>query len=394
MKIGLVLSKTPSYSETFFISKIKGLQQSGHEVILFVQKNDKDFKLCKVLEAPKIYRRNKFFQLISMSIWFAKFIVQPRRLLSYIHLEKGVNRPWKQILKNLYNNAHILKSHLDWLHFGFATMALQSEHVAKTIGAKMAVSLRGFDVAIYPIKHPRCYAMLWQNVDKVHTISNDLLSIAYKLGMYEDTAYTKITPAIDVSKFQPDLELNEKGTHESIKMLTVARLHWKKGLIDTLDALALLKKKGINFDYTIIGEGKELEELRFSIHQLKLSNHVTLLGKKTHEEVVSLLNQCDIYIQYSLSEGFCNAVLEAQAMGCLCIVSDVEGLSENVLHGQTGWVVPKRNPLALAEALINVIHLPDVRKDSFKNNAKERVIEKFNLDDQKKSFSEFYNSSS
>ena len=81
-------------------------------------------------------------------------------------------------------------------------------------------------------------------------------------------------------------------------------------------------------------------------------------------------------------------------MGCLCIVSDVEGLSENVLHGQTGWVVPKRNPLALAEALINVIHLPDVRKDSFKNNAKERVIEKFNLDDQKKSFSEFYNSSS
>ncbi|MBK7870836.1 MAG: glycosyltransferase family 4 protein [Saprospiraceae bacterium] len=53
--------------------------------------------------------------------------------------------------------------------------------------------------------------------------------------------------------------------------------------------------------------------------------------------------KADIYLQYSIQEGFCNAVLEAQAMGLLCIVSDAEGLPENILHGQTGWVVPKGN---------------------------------------------------
>ena len=59
----------------------------------------------------------------------------------------------------------------------------------------------------------------------------------------------------------------------------------------------------------------------------------------------------DIYIQPSIQEGFCNSVLEAQAMGLLVIVSDAEGLHENVINNVTGWVVKKRNPILLSEKL-------------------------------------------
>ena len=48
MKIGLVLSRTPAYSETFFISKIEGLQKNGFEVVLFVNSKDTHFDLCTV----------------------------------------------------------------------------------------------------------------------------------------------------------------------------------------------------------------------------------------------------------------------------------------------------------------------------------------------------------
>lgn len=372
------------------MSKIKGLQESGHQVVLFVQKKDTSFKLCKVVAAPKVYRRNLILQFILIGFWFIKLLLHPRRFFRFIHLEKGANRPWKQIIKNFYTNAHILTEDLDWLHFGFATMALQSEHVAKAISAKLAVSLRGFDVAIYPLKHINCYDLLWKHVDKIHTISDDLLSIAYTLGMHKDTEFAKITPAIDVRKFQPDLKPYKKERSNSIKILTIARLHWKKGLIDTLEALALLKYQGVIFDYTIVGEGNELEELRFAIYQLGLTNHVTLMGKKTHEEVVLLMNQCDIYIQYSISEGFCNAVLEAQAMELLCVVSDAEGLSENVLHKQTGWVVPKRDPVALAERIMHVIKLSDKEKHIIRSHARDRVIQSFNLEQQQKAFVKFY----
>ena len=54
MKIGLVLSNTPQYSETFLISKIEGLQQQGFEVVLFVGKNDASFSLCEVKVQPKL----------------------------------------------------------------------------------------------------------------------------------------------------------------------------------------------------------------------------------------------------------------------------------------------------------------------------------------------------
>ena len=61
-----------------------------------------------------------------------------------------------------------------------------------------------------------------------------------------------------------------------------------------------------------------------------------------HDDIVKFYKKADIYIQYSIEEGFCNAVLEAQSMGVLTIVSDASGLIENVVDGKTGWVVPKR----------------------------------------------------
>ncbi|MEZ4854635.1 glycosyltransferase family 4 protein [Flavobacterium sp.] len=85
--------------------------------------------------------------------------------------------------------------------------------------------------------------------------------------------------------------------------------------------------------------------MQFAVHQLKLEDMVTFTGKLSPKEVKEKLSVTDIYIQYSLQEGFCNAVLEAQAMGLFPgVVSDAEGLSENVLN-ITGFVVPKNKML-------------------------------------------------
>ena len=55
-KIGLVLSQPPGYSETFFNSKIKGLQENGHEVILFTGPCQVTYKLCKHKKSPSVNR--------------------------------------------------------------------------------------------------------------------------------------------------------------------------------------------------------------------------------------------------------------------------------------------------------------------------------------------------
>ena len=206
-------------------------------------------------------------------------------------------------------------------------------------------------------------------------------------GIYSDNIH-KITPAINIDYFKPGITI--KNTNSVFRFVTVGRLHWKKGLEYTLEAFSNLKQQNILFHYTIIGEGIEKEKLMFAVHQLNLESNVTFAGKIPHNDIKNLLETSDYYIQYSSQEGFCNAVLEAQAMGLLCLVSDADGLSENVLHGITGWVVPKRRPSLLAQKIIETIGLNETEKIKIRKNAMERVNKEFNLSKQMQEFKSFY----
>src|SRR5690606_21489460 len=161
------------YSETFFNSKIKGLQENGMEVRIYCQSKKEGFKLCPAIESPKV-SRNPILQAWYFLKEFSILLLHLPVLLRYIKLERNEGIGMIQIFKKTYLNAHLLKAKVDWLHFGFATTALGSETVAKAINAKMAVSFRGFDINVYPIKHPNCYQILWKYVDKVHSISKYL----------------------------------------------------------------------------------------------------------------------------------------------------------------------------------------------------------------------------
>jgi colanic acid/amylovoran biosynthesis glycosyltransferase len=391
MRIGLVLPATPGYSETFFQNKIKGLIQCGHEVNLFVNKKTaSETILCQVFYAPKL-SGNVVNKALGAFMALLKLIVfSPGTLIRFHNLEKDNGASFKMFLKRAIINSHILGKKLDWLHFAFATMGVNRELAGKAIRAKVAVSLRGYDVSIYPLRHPDCYKKLWKNVDKVHTISNDLLVQAYLLGLPKDVETVKITPAIDGDHFGNTRE--GFSGNNIIRLLTVGRLHWIKGLEFSLEAIEKLKQKGYAIHYTLVGTGTEYERLIYATHQLGLENQVTFAGKVSPSRVAELMANNDIYIQYSIQEGFCNAVLEAQAAGMLCIVSDAEGLSENVLHEETGWVVRKKQPAVLAEQIHYVHALSSEKKEAIKSKAMQRVRKDFSLDKQRKEFNNFYTS--
>ena len=388
MKIGIVLAQPPSYSETFFNSKIKGLSEHGYIVELYVRQKSSEYKNCKVVTAPEV-SKSRIIQSFKTAFILISLLPNLKRISRFIKLEKSAGRSSAQILKNIYTNSHLLKADLDWLHFGFTTMGLQSEHVAKSIAAKMAISCRGYDMDVYPLKNPNCYSLVWVNVDKVHAISKYMLTRAAGNGMLNATKTSIITPAINTSLFQDNIEKQIDKT-KPIRITTIARLHWVKGLDYTLEALVLLKAKGIKFNYEIIGEGSEYESLCFAVHEQGLNDVVSFTGKLSHQEILKKLEDSDIYIQYSQSEGFCNAVLEAQAMSCLCVVSDGGALPENVLNNEAGWVVHKRNPVALAETISRVLKMDHLALKATRSNARERVLKEFTIKNQIQSFIDFY----
>lgn len=383
--IGLVLPNVPAYSETFFNAKIKGLQENGFTVILFSNgKNKIVHQSCQTIFAPDFSIRLRLIVELLIILKNCLFNLESAVLLYKLNRKDRFSI--KYSIKNVMINSHFFGHKLAWLHFGFGTMALKSENVAKAIQAKMAVSFRGFDLYIYPVKDPNCYQKLFSKQVKYHVLSNEMIETLVDKGISPKSIF-KITPAIDIELFDLKREVKKDPI---LQILTIGRLHWKKGLEYTLQALSAFNKKNIAFHYTIIGEGVEKEKLIFAAHQLGLTEKVTFAGKVTHQEVKKYLEKSSIYIQYSIQEGFCNAVLEAQAMGLLCIVSDADGLSENVLNEKTGWVIPKRNPELLAQKITEVVNLEEKIVNEIRKNAAERVKNEFNLTNQNAAFKSFY----
>lgn len=384
MRIGLVLAATPPYSETFFRNKIRILKEHGFEVVLFVDQLKTPFDDCIV---RKGYSGNNksFFSLFKALMNLTIHLKQTFKLFKANRLDGFTI---KQNVSSLITSAHILGHSLDWLHFGFATMAIHRENTAAAIGAKMAVSVRGSDLHVYPIMHPNCYTLTWKRIDRLHHISNYLLKLAIQQGfvLNESNAYL-ITPAINTSFFSAS---NTRVKNSRLVICTVARLHWIKGLEYVLESLAILKRNGIDFEYHLIGDGDDYNRLYFVAHQLDILQNIQFHGKQPQDVINLYLAKADLFIMYSLDEGFCNAVLEAQAMGCFTLVSNNAALMENVIDGKTGWVVEGRNSMALAEAITKFVDLPSSIKDSILASAISRVNNQFNLQLQKEAFIRFY----
>lgn len=392
-RIGFVLSTVPGYSETFFRNKIKGLQAAGKEVVLIVVDSgpiEADVLGCEVVVAPSYKGSRWRMAVLVLKTLFQIVFYSPKRSLCHYQLDRQAGVSVKQSLKRLLQHAFLFRLDFDWLHFGFGMLAVGREHVARTLGARMAISFRGFDLYLSPLKHPNCYALLFKMNDvRYHVLSNEMQRDLQAYGVPEQRIQV-ITPAIDVSFFKQQQARSFTAFSRGLQVVTVARLHWKKGLEYTLEALAILKKQGVPFQYTIIGSGEDYERLVFAVHQLQLEAVVRFAGRLSPEGVKAVLEASDIYVQYSIQEGFCNAVLEAQAMGLLCVVSNAEGLAENVQHEQTGWVVPKRQPQLLAERLLQVSHMEAADCKQISQQAMSRVYKQFTLEQQQELFLTFY----
>jgi len=385
ISIGIVLPSVPVYSETFIWSKIKGLLESGYLVSLFINNRTQSDLLkvnIPVYTQPKIKK-----PVLLIVILFAKIIKHPISLYNFIKEEIKSKRNSFYILKNIIINSHILGKKIDWIHFEYTTMSIGRENIGKAMGIKSSVSFRGYDIGLYPYDNPGCYDLLWEKIDKIHTISDDLYNKAIILGLDSNIPVQKITPAIDTSFFiyKQKIKINNP-----IRILSIGRLAWKKGFEYALKGLASLKLKNINFEYHIVGEGNYRDAILYAIEELDLSESVTLKGRLSVNKVRDEMDWADLYIQPSIQEGFCNAVLEAQAMGLLCIVTDAEGLSENVLDGKTGWVIPKRSPEAITEQIIKIINMEMLQYNKIRENAIIRVKNHFHLNEQIQNWSDFY----
>jgi glycosyltransferase involved in cell wall biosynthesis len=154
----------------------------------------------------------------------------------------------------------------------------------------------------------------------------------------------------------------------------VARLAEQKGQRTLLEAVPFVLERHPESRFAIAGEG----ELRRELESLAapLGDRAVLLGAR--DDVPDLLASFAVFAFPSLYEGLCLAVIEAQAAGVPVVATPVGGIRETVVDGETGWLVPPRDPRALADRIVWVLDHPDEARriaEEGRRRARERYSE-------------------
>lgn len=171
----------------------------------------------------------------------------------------------------------------------------------------------------------------------------------------------------------------------------VGRNHPDKDLPNLIKALSLIDQKLINFHAVLVGVDLDDNnvDIKYLLSENQLKSNVTLIGQR--KDIPAIMNGIDLLVLSSNFEAFPNVLNEAMACGCPCISTDVGDAA--IIIGNTGWIVPVKNSQALADKIIlageeqqsNTI---DWQKR--KNDARQRIINNFDIKKMVKKYSEVW----
>jgi glycosyltransferase involved in cell wall biosynthesis len=146
-------------------------------------------------------------------------------------------------------------------------------------------------------------------------------------------------------------------TRSPPRLVMVARFMAQKDHRTLFQALANLT--GHPWEVDLIGDGPLMEAMRQLAASLGLSGRVRFLGQRM--DVGAILAESQAFLLISNWEGFPLSILEAMRSGLPVIASAVGGVEEAVQDGETGFLVPRGDPAALAERLTRLLVDPDLR---------------------------------
>ena len=165
----------------------------------------------------------------------------------------------------------------------------------------------------------------------------------------EGKPVTVIPYGVDLERFSPRPRADRAGGRVTIG--AASRLSPEKGFEYLLRAVAALRDRGVELDVVLAGDGPSRAALERLTGELELREHVEFLGEVAHDDVPAVLQRLDIFAMPSTWEGFGVSALEASAMELPGVASNIHGIPDVVLSGETGLLLPPADIGALAEAI-------------------------------------------
>lgn len=232
------------------------------------------------------------------------------------------------------------------------------------------------------LPNSRVLGQMIRQADHIIAVTNVIRDQFVSLVPKAQTKLTVIYNGVDPDEFRtadaPSLHARAAFGWSEQNMIvgTVSRLAPEKGVNYFVEAAAIVLREFPTARFLVVGEGEEREKLRTEIERLEIRDWVCLAGFR--EDVPELLSTMDVFVLASLEEAFPISILEAMAAARPVVATDVGGVREAVIDGETGFVVPPRDAGALARAVSDLLR-DDQKRRAFGQAGRTRVVEHFTL---------------
>jgi phosphatidyl-myo-inositol dimannoside synthase len=156
----------------------------------------------------------------------------------------------------------------------------------------------------------------------------------------------------------------------------IGRLVPQKDLFTLVEAATLLAPTHPEARFLLVGRGELQAQLGETIAKSGLSDRVVLAGAAAYDEVPAYLAAADVLALTTVYEGNARVLAEAAAAGRPTVTADVSGSRDTVLDGESGYVVPLRDPHAFANRLSRLLDDPELAR-RMGEKARQHVLERY-----------------
>lgn len=385
-RVAYFTSRFPKLTETFILFEILGLERQDIDVLLYPlirQRAD----LIHTAAEP-VVARARYLPFVSGGIvasqfwWLAHHPIRyVRTIVAALTGTFGSLRFFIGAIGILPKVAHAARQMaaegVRHVHCSWAThAALAGFIVRRLVGIPYSFTAHGSDLHVDR-------TMLCEKVSEASFV---VAITEYNKRLILDECPSVSPDKIDVIHAGIDADFfvpaPRPGASSRYRILAVGSLLKVKGHTYLIEACRLLAEDGIDFECRIVGGGELREDLSVQIAQADLQDRITLTGPLTREQVVSQHREADVFVTPSIQtergdrEGLPVVLMEACGSGLPVVASRISGIPELVDDGVTGFLVPPRDPKAIADALRRLHDDPKLRQ-ALGKAGRQKVLDEF-----------------
>lgn len=291
------------------------------------------------------------------------------------------HRYFVNLIKEIRVRNFLRKNDIDVVLAEYGMTAIGAAAVCKKLNIPLVVHFHGYDAYLTELlnQHRCAYRRIFDCASAIIAVSKHMRQQLITLGAPAEKIFYN-PYGVDIDKFKQASVLTSSPV-----IVSVGRFVEKKAPYLTILAFEKVLKKIPEARLVMVGTGPLHDICTKLVEALHIGYAVELTGALAHDEVAALMQQARVFVQHSVlpasgdSEGTPVAILEAGAAGLPVISTRHAGISDVVLHGETGFLVDEGDINGMSDYLQKILRDPQLAME-IGQNAREYISKTFSMD--------------